>query len=106
MEIEFLDLASKELFDTVEYYEYEQKNLGIRFLNEVESSVERIKEYSKAWHPLSKNTRRSLVKGFPYGIVYQIRKNSILVIAVANLHREPSYWSERGETTPKPLKTD
>lgn len=32
---------------------------------------------------------------FPYGIIYQIRKVEVLVIAAANLHREPDYWEDR-----------
>jgi mRNA-degrading endonuclease RelE of RelBE toxin-antitoxin system len=31
---------------------------------------------------------------FPYGIVYEIQKDEIVIIAIANLHREPDYWME------------
>jgi hypothetical protein len=35
------------------------------------------------------------LKRFPYGIVYQIRGDEISIVAVAHLHRQPGYWSER-----------
>jgi len=47
MEVKFLPLAQKELDDTFEYYEYEQKNLGYRFIHEVLNSIELIKYYPK-----------------------------------------------------------
>lgn len=93
MNISFSDIAKIELDDTFEYYENEQINLGYRFINEIENAIERIKFYPKGWHPMSKNTRRCLVKNFPYGIIYQIREDSILIIAIANLHRKPNYWT-------------
>lgn len=93
--IKFLELALLELDDAKEYYEYQQKDLGLRFLHNVQKSVNLIKEYPTAWHPLTSRTRRCLVKDFPYGIVYQIRNNEILIIAVVNLHRKPNYWIDR-----------
>jgi len=95
MEVKFLPLAQKELDDTFEYYEYEQKNLGYRFIHEVLHSIELIKYYPKGWHPMTQNSRRCLIKNFPYGIIYQEKENYILIIAIANLHRKPNYWINR-----------
>jgi len=93
--VEFLDLAQNELDDTFEYYEFQQENLGYRFVEEVMSSLELIVAYPEAWTKSSASTRRCLVKTFPYGIIYQKRDNLILVVAIANLHKEPDYWVSR-----------
>jgi len=95
LNIEFLDIAQKELDDAFEYYEYQQDNLGYKFISEIQDSLKLIKLYPKAWSKVSKNTRRSLLKSFPYGIIYQEKKNLILVVAIANLHRKPNYWIDR-----------
>ena len=96
MNISFLDIATQELDDAFEYYEYQQQNLGSRFIFEAQNTIERIKHYPKAWHSFSHNTRRCLVKNFPYGIIYQEKANNlILIIAVTNLHRQPNYWIDR-----------
>ena len=95
MRIRFLEIAQIELDEAIEYYNYEAAGLGDEFLSEVLNTLDRIGEFPEAWHPCSKRTRRCQTRRFPYGIIYQIRKDEILVIAVANLHRKPEYWKNR-----------
>ncbi len=95
MKINFLEIAQMELDDAIEYYNYESPGLGDAFLTEVLTALDRIGEFPEAWHPCSKRTRRCQTRRFPYGIIYQAREHEILVVAVANLHREPGYWLDR-----------
>ena len=95
MRIRFLDIAQIELDQAIEYYNYESPGLGDEFLTEVLKVIDRIGKFPEAWHRLSKRTRRCQTRRFPYGIIYQIREEEILVVAVANLHRRPDYWKER-----------
>lgn len=95
MKINFLEIAQIELDDAVEFYNYEVPGLGDAFLAEVLNALNRIGEFPEAWHPCSKRTRRCQTRRFPYGIIYQKRDHEILVVAVANLHREPDYWKDR-----------
>jgi len=44
---------------------------------------------------MSKNTRRCLVNRFPFGVIYQIKSDSVRIIAVADLRRCPDYWLDR-----------
>jgi len=43
----------------------------------------------------SKQARRCLTNRFPYGIIYQIRDNTILIVAVWHLKRRPQTWQFR-----------
>ena len=95
MKIEFLEIAGIELDEAVEYYNREAPGLGDQFLNEVIYSLDKIGAYPEAWHPLSKRTRRCRTRRFPYGIIYEMRQDIILIIAVANLRRRPDYWQDR-----------
>ena len=79
----------------IKYYNRELAGLGDKFLFQILSSIERIIEFPEAWHIFNKNTRRCLLHKFPYGIIYKIFDKEILVIAIANLHREPDYWMNR-----------
>ena len=95
MRIRFLEVAQFELDEAIEYYNYEVPGLGEAFLSEVLNALDRIGKYPEAWQPGSKRARRCQTRRFPYGIMYQIREDEILIIAVANLHRKPAYWKNR-----------
>jgi hypothetical protein len=93
--VNFLYAAEKELEEGIEYYNAQRSGLGFEFLDQVQSAVARIKQYPDAWQQLSHRTRRCLIKQFPYGIIYQIRANEILIVAIPHLHRKPDYWVNR-----------
>ena len=95
MKYSFHPLAVAELNEAIDYYEELQSDLGLEFAKEIFSSIQRVIEFPKAWSQLSLNTRRCLVNRFPYGIIYQILDNEILIIAVMQLNRKPSYWKGR-----------
>ena len=103
-EIRFLIAAENELVETVQYYNYQSSGLGFEFAVEVAHTLNRIAEYPLAWHQLSARTRRCRTNRFPYGIIYQIRKNCIMIIAVMHLHREPETWQERIKKTGESAK--
>lgn len=95
MEIRLLKPAQVELDDGIIWYDDQVRGLGNEFLNEILDTFKRIKLNPNAWAVFSKRTRRCLVHKFPYGIIYQIRENEILIIAIAHQHREPDYWVGR-----------
>jgi hypothetical protein len=95
MRIRFLEIAQIELDEAIGYYNHELPGLGEAFLTEVLNVLDRIGKYPEAWQSFSKRTRRCQTRRFPYGIIYQIRKDEILIVAIANLHRKPDYWKDR-----------
>jgi len=95
MRFYFHEHAETEFDKAVEYYEDCRYGLGIEFAQEVFATIDRIIQYSEAWSPMSKNTRRCLVNRFPYGVIYQVKYSSVRIIAVADLRRRPGYWLYR-----------
>ena len=95
MNVVFLDVAEAEFNEAISYYNGKSEGLGYEFAVEVKRVVGRIMEYPKAWTSLSKRTRRCRTNRFPYGIVYQIRDNVILVVAVMHLNKHPLSWKSR-----------
>ena len=95
MQIKFLEIAQIELDEAIEYYNYEMPGLGDNFLTEILNALDRAGKFPDAWQPCSKRTRRCKVRRFPYGIIYQILENEIIIVAIANLHRKPEYWKSR-----------
>lgn len=74
------------------YYEREHPGLGLAFLNEIDAAVDRILRFPNAWHPLSHRSRRCRTHRFPFGVLYQIRADEILITAVMDLRRDPQRW--------------
>jgi len=95
MKFSFHPDAVAELDMAAAYYEERQPGLGLEFAEEVYAAIARINEYPEAWTAMSKNTRRSLLNRFPYGLIYQVKSGHLRIVAVANLHRRPGYWKER-----------
>lgn len=95
MEILFLPPAKAELVDATSYYNMQSEGLGYEFAAEVKRTLERIVQYPDAWFKLSKRTRRCRTNRFPYGVIYQVRKETLLIVAVMHLSREPETWKSR-----------
>lgn len=95
MKVSFVELAYSELYDAVSYYEAIQPGLGERFKKEVKQSIFRVTEFPMSYQSLTANVRRCLVSKFPYGIIYHVAGDEIIVLAVAHLHRKPDYWVNR-----------
>lgn len=95
MMFEFHPEARIEFIDAIAYYERCRDGLGLRFSREVYSTISRTISSPEAWPIISANTRRCIARRFPYGVIYEIRENDILIIAVAHLSREPFYWIDR-----------
>jgi len=91
----FLPPARVELEDAVRHYDTQQEGLGQEFAKEVARTIQRIFKHPRAWEKLSQRTRRCRTNRFPYGVVYSSRREGILIVAVAHLHRKPMYWRER-----------
>jgi toxin ParE2 len=95
LKVRFLVPARRELRDAVLYYDASRPRLGDDFRDEVWETIQRIKKFPEAWHPLSASIRRCQMNRFPYGLIYAAPENEILIIAVAHLHRAPEYWRSR-----------
>lgn len=93
----FLPQARKELLDEIRYYGSAQEGLGVRFGQAVAEAVRRAVANPEHGAPRSKRTRRMLVKGFPFGIIYRATDETVLIVAVADSRRKPEYWAARVE---------
>ena len=95
MNIDFLDPADDEFVEAKAYYNLQSEGLGYAFAVEIKKALGRIVQYPEAWTSLSKRTRRCRINRFPYALIYQIRDDTILIVAVQNLHKHPDSWRSR-----------
>lgn len=95
MNVRLLAVAQQELDEAVSHYNAQSPGLGNAFLLETVAAIDRIRRFPDAWHPLDDGIRRSRLRRFPYGLIYSKDNDGILILAVANSHREPGYWRDR-----------
>jgi len=95
MKVRFLKPAQLEVDDAVEWYDSQSQGWGIRFLDDLDRTIRRIAAFPLSCTEIEPDLRRCLLTRFPYGIIYGIDSDTIIVIAVAHLHRKPRYWIDR-----------
>lgn len=95
MKLSFHPDAASELEDAIFYYEDCQKGLGKQLNQEIKSAVKLITMHPQAWATIENNIRRMLVRRFPYGLLYTVNNDEIVILSVMHLNREPNYWKSR-----------
>jgi hypothetical protein len=95
MPIEFFPEAEQEMIEAALYYQSLSSGLGNEFLAAVERAVHSIATSPQTWPILEGDLRRRLIKRFPFGILYRIEPDEILIVAVAHLRKKPGYWKKR-----------
>lgn len=95
MTYRFLSPAQQDLAEAVEYYEKASPGLGLEFLDEVERTVSRILLNPEAWTAVGEHHRRCRARRFPYGLLYTVERDVVVITAVMDLRRNPDTWKKR-----------
>ena len=95
MKVRFLAVARQELDDAVAWYDDQAAGLGRDFLYELDRAVRRAAAFPRSCPEIHPGLRRCLLARFPYGLIFGEEKRTIVILAVAHLHREPRYWGHR-----------
>ncbi len=93
--LEFLDEALAEAEDVARWYAQQSSVAAFDFDDELEAAIARIERMPYAWPPHERGTRRHLLHRFPFGVVYRVDGNRIVIVAVAHTSRRPGYWLDR-----------
>ena len=81
MDVEFIEPASIELDDAIEYYNLQSHGLGDKFFDELLNTIDLISLFPEAWTEVTKHTRKALLRKFPYNLIYTIHKKKISILA-------------------------
>ena len=95
MTYDFHPDARVEYREAAMFYEGRRAGLGAAYTLEVEAAIKRILDGPNRWRIIEQDVHRCLIHTFPFGILYTVERDSILIIAVMNLRREPGYWRSR-----------
>ena len=81
-EVVFLDLAEQEMLAAAKNYETRAVALGIEFLGEIQPTAGHIAEHPLSGSLLRWEIRRRLLLRFPFGLLYRLGPEPIIVIAL------------------------
>jgi toxin ParE1/3/4 len=93
--VEFHPLAADEAQAAERWYRERNETASGRFQRELDGAVERVSERPEAGSPYLSNTRRILLRRFPFFVVYRVRDDNVQIVAVAHARRRPGYWRAR-----------
>jgi toxin ParE1/3/4 len=87
--------ALTEYAESVQYYMEQRVEVAQAFIDAVEDAVYRIRESPTRYIVIDEDVRRCMTRRFPYGILYTVEQDYILILAVMHCSREPGYWKSR-----------
>jgi len=88
--------AERDLSEAAVWYEEQVAGLGHQFLDEVFNALSTVGDAPHRYPVVHGNTRRMLIRKFPFGVYYQIEKSTVIVLAIMHASRDPRLWRRRG----------
>ena len=88
----FRPAAERELLEAERWFEEHQAELGQRFRDSVDATIERIRQFPLAFQTVHGDKRRAIVPHFPYALYFRLIDDQIVVAGVVHGHRDPAVW--------------
>lgn len=77
------------------FYEEQSQGLGVEFLDDVQRTIDRLRDNPMLGQIILDDLRRGLLSRFPFSLIYAIESDNLLIIAIAHQRRQPEYWRDR-----------
>lgn len=91
----FRPQAREEFEAAGQWYEREQIGLGGAFLQAVDDQIFRIASNPLLYPIAHRDIRKATLKRFPHCIYFRLRGDTIVVLAVFHMARNPAIWKQR-----------
>ena len=82
--------AFYDLEDAIGYYEMRVKGLGKRMETDFWKSIDLIRSTPLGYRIYHKQLRQKMLEKFPYGIIYEVLNDNIVVFKVSHLKTKPN----------------
>ena len=93
--ITFRPAAEFELQEAHDWYEQRESALGDRFMACIADAVDTIRRHPEAHPIVHRHMRQSVLRRFPYSILYFTIGDEIIVVSVFHSSRNPVIWQRR-----------
>lgn len=87
--------AAADVDDAFLWYETQRPGLGQDFLAAADALIAAIAEHPLRYPVIRRNTRRALMRRFPYAMYFRIYGEVVVVVACMHGRRNPRRWQVR-----------
>lgn len=87
--------AQLEVQEAFRHYQEISEGLGFEFMRALDAALQSVKRNPAAYQKIYKETRRVLLRKFPYAIFYIAEESRIVVIACFHQKRSEIDWLRR-----------
>ena len=94
-QVTFRSIAQLEFHEAAVWYDNKSPGLGLQFIESVENLVEQISRNPEIFPKVSNQTRRAILRRFPYTIHFIVENDQIVILAVFHASRDPSHLQDR-----------
>jgi len=95
MRVRQLSVASVELREAMTWYRERSPRAAENLWLRVQDARRSILLFPYAAPLIGQRTRRFILSGFPYDLIYCVLPDEILIVAFAHHSRRPGYWKDR-----------
>jgi toxin ParE1/3/4 len=95
MTLRFRSEVAADLRAARAWYEARREGLGAEFMLAIEGVLERVDATPGEFPRVRAETRRALVRRFPYAIFFVVENGDRIVLAVLHQAVNPKRWPER-----------
>ena len=95
MQIVVRPAAAADIDEAFLWYEGQRAGLGHEFLAAAQTLIDAVAQYPLRYPVVRRNTRRALLRRFPYAIYFRIYDEVIVVVACMHGRRNPRRWQTR-----------
>jgi plasmid stabilization system protein ParE len=86
--------VERELAEAVDWYEAQSVGLGTAFLMEFDAALARIVDNPYQYQIIDDDIRRAPLHRHPYGIMYVVSEDEVLILTCFHGSRDPQHWRE------------
>jgi len=87
--------AQLEVQKAFHYYQEKSEGLGFEFMRSLDAALQFVKRNPLAYQKIYNETRRVLIRKFPYAIFYIAEENRIIIIACSHQKGSEIDWLRR-----------
>ena len=96
MRVKFHPESRVDLKEGKAFYRHRSPLAAVAFAREIDAAIARITESPSRYPEGEHGTREFILPWrFPYTVVYRVKGDLIVIVAVAHQSKEPEYWHHR-----------